>query len=60
MSILALRSNSLASSAYKNLSGAQTRLHDNISRLVSGLRINKTADDSAGSSVAAWPIKSMV
>ena len=49
MGIFALRSNSLASSAYKNLSGAQTRLNDNISRLASGLRINKNADDSAGS-----------
>ena len=52
MSIFALRSNGLASSAYKNLSRAQTSLNENISRLASGLRINKTADDSAGSSVA--------
>ena len=52
MSIFALRSNKLASSAYKNLSRAQTSLNENISRLASGLRINKTADDSAGSSVA--------
>ena len=52
MSIFALRSNGLASSAYKNLSRAQTSLTDNISRLASGLRINKTADDSAGSNVS--------
>ena len=52
MSIFILRSNGLASSAYKNLSRAQTSLNENISRLASGLRINKTADDSAGSSVA--------
>ena len=52
MSIFALRSNGLASSAYKNLSRAQTSLNDNISRLASGLRINKTADDSAGSNVS--------
>ena len=52
MSIFALRSNKLASSAYNNLSRAQTSLNENISRLASGLRINKTADDSAGSSVA--------
>ena len=52
MSIFGLRSNELASSAYKNLSRAQTSLTDNISRLASGLRINKTADDSAGSNVS--------
>ena len=52
MSIFALRSNGLASSAYNNLSRAQNSLNENISRLASGLRINKTADDSAGSSVA--------
>ena len=52
MSIFGLRSNGLASSAYKNLSRAQTSLTDNISRLASGLRINnKTADDSTGSNV---------
>ena len=54
MSIFALRSNGLASSAYKNLSRAQTSLTDNISRLASGLRINKTADDSAGSCVSSY------
>ena len=52
MSIFALRSNSLATSAYKNLSRTQSSLNDNISRLSSGLRINKTADDSAGSNVS--------
>ena len=52
MSIFALRSNGLASSAYKNLSRAQTSLTDNISRLASGLRINKTADDSTGANVS--------
>jgi flagellin-like hook-associated protein FlgL len=52
MSIFGLRSNGLASSAYKNLSRAQASLTDNISRLASGLRINKTADDSAGSNVS--------
>ena len=52
MSIFALRSNGLASSAYKNLSRAQTSLTENISRLASGLRINKTADNSAGSNVS--------
>jgi len=52
MSIFGLRSNGLASSAYKNLSRAQTSLTDNISRLASGLRINKTADDFAGSNVS--------
>ena len=52
MSIFGLRNNGLASSAYKNLSRAQTSLTDNISRLASGLRINKTADDFAGSNVS--------
>ena len=52
MNIFALRSNSLASSAYKNLSRSQYSLNDNISRLASGLRINKAADDSAGSAIS--------
>ena len=52
MGIFALRSNSLATSAYKNLSRTQASLNDNISRLSSGLRINKTADDSASSNVS--------
>ena len=52
MSIFGLRSNGLASSAYKNLSRAQTSLTDNISRLASGLRITKTADDSVGSNIS--------
>ena len=52
MSIFALRSNGLASSAYKNLSRAQTSLTDNINRLASGLRITKTADDSVGSNIS--------
>ena len=52
MSLFALRNNKLASSAYNNLSRAQTSLNDNINRLASGLRINKTADDSAGSNVS--------
>ena len=52
MSIFALRSNGLASSAYKNLSRAQTSLTDNINRLASGLRITKTADDPAGSNIS--------
>jgi len=52
MSSFALRSNSLASSAYKNLAQTQSSLSANISRLSSGLRINSTADDSAGSNVS--------
>ena len=51
MSIFALRSNGLASSAYKNLSSTQSSLNANIGRLSSGLRINSTADDSAGSNI---------
>ena len=52
MSTFALRSNGLASSAYKNLSSTQSSLNANIGRLSSGLRINSTADDSAGSNVS--------
>ena len=52
MGIFALRSNGLASSAYKNLSSTQSSLNANIGRLSSGLRINSTADDSAGSNVS--------
>ena len=52
MSSFALRSNSLAYSAYKNLAQTQSSLSANISRLSSGLRINSTADDSAGSNVS--------
>jgi len=52
MSIFALRSNGLASSAYKNLSSTQSSLNANIGRLSSGLRINSTADDSAGSNIS--------
>jgi len=52
MSIFALHSNGLASSAYKNLSSTQSSLNANIGRLSSGLRINSTADDSAGSNVS--------
>ena len=52
MSIFALRSNDLASSAYKNLSSTQSSLSANIGRLSSGLRINSTADDSAGSNIS--------
>ena len=51
MSVLTLHSNGLASSAYKNLSRTQSSLNANIQRLSSGLRINSTADDSAGSNV---------
>ena len=52
MSIFALRSNSLASSAYKNLSKSQFNLQTTLERLSSGLRINKAADDSAGSAIS--------
>jgi len=51
MSVLTLHSNGLASSTYKNLSRTQSSLNANIQRLSSGLRINSTADDSAGSNV---------
>ena len=52
MSIFALRSNGLASSAYRNLSKSQFNLQTTLERLSSGLRINKAADDSAGSAIS--------
>ena len=52
MSIFALRSNGLASSAYKNLSKSQFNLQTTLERLSSGLRINKASDDSAGSAIS--------
>ena len=52
MNIFALRSNGLASSAYKNLSKSQFNLQTTLERLSSGLRINKASDDSAGSAIS--------
>ena len=52
MNGLRLRSNPTASLAYKNLSKTQFSLNNTLQRLSSGLRINKAADDSAGSAIS--------
>ena len=52
MSIFALRSNGLASSAYKNLSKSQFNLQTTLERLSSRIRINKASDDSVGSAIS--------
>ena len=52
MNALRLRSNPTASLAYRNLSQTQFNLNNTLQRLSSGLRINKAADDSAGSAIS--------
>jgi len=52
MNGLRLRSNPTASLAYRNLSKTQFSLNNTLQRLSSGLRINKAADDSAGSAIS--------
>lgn len=52
MNGLRLRSNPTASLAYRNLSQTQFSLNNTLQRLSSGLRINKAADDSAGSAIS--------
>ena len=47
-----INSNSSSSSAYRNLSKSQFNLQTTLERLSSGLRINKAADDSAGSAIS--------
>ncbi|MBB16553.1 flagellin FliC, partial [Candidatus Poribacteria bacterium] len=49
MNGLRLRSNPTTALAYKNLTQTQFNLNNTLQRLSSGLRINKAADDSAGS-----------
>jgi flagellin len=52
MNGLRLRSNPTASLAYRNLAQTQFSLNNTLQRLSSGLRINKAADDSAGSAIS--------
>ena len=52
MNGLRLRSNPIASLAYRNLSQTQFNLNNTLQRLSSGLRINTAADDSAGSAIS--------
>ena len=52
MNGLRLRSNPATLLAYRNLTQTQFGLNNTLQRLSSGLRINKAADDSAGSAVS--------
>ena len=52
MNGLRLRSNPTASLAYRNLSKTQFSLNNTLQILSSRLRINKAADDSAGSAIS--------
>ena len=47
-----INSNSISALAYGNLSKSQFNLQTTLERLSSGLRINKAADDSAGSAIS--------
>jgi len=49
---LRLRSNPATLLAYRNLTQTQFGLNNTLQRLSSGLRINKAADDSAGSAIS--------
>jgi flagellin len=49
---LRINTNVAALNAYNNLSTNQTNLNDAFSKLSSGLRINKAADDAAGLSIS--------
>ena len=52
MNGLRLRSNPATLLAYRNLTQTQFGLNNTLQRLSSGLRINKAADDSAGSAIS--------
>ena len=52
MNSLRIRSNMTAALAHRNLSKSQASLQTTLERLSSGLRINKAADDSAGSAIS--------
>ena len=47
-----INSNPISALAYGNLSKSQFNLNNTLQRLSSGLRINKAADDSAGSAIS--------
>ena len=52
MNSLRIRSNMTSALAYKNLSKTQHGLQTTLERLSSGLRINKSSDDIAGSAIS--------
>ena len=52
MNSLRIRSNTASALAYKNLSKTQHGLQTTLERLSSGLRINKSSDDIAGSAIS--------
>ena len=52
MNTFRINSNPASALAYRNLSKTQSGLQTTLERLSSGMRINKTADDSAGSAIS--------
>ena len=52
MNTFRINSNPTSALAYRNLSKSQFNLQTTLERLSSGLRINKAADDSAGSAIS--------
>ena len=52
MNTFRINSNPASALAYRNLSKSQFNLQTTLERLSSGLRINKAADDSAGSAIS--------
>ena len=52
MNSFRIKSNLTSAFAYRNLSKSQFNLQTTLERLSSGLRINKAADDSAGSAIS--------
>ncbi|MBB16001.1 hypothetical protein CMK22_12065 [Candidatus Poribacteria bacterium] len=52
MNTFRIKSNLTSAFAYRNLSKSQFNLQTTLERLSSGLRINKAADDSAGSAIS--------
>jgi flagellin len=53
MNTFRINSNPTSALAYRNLSKTQSGLHTTLERLSSGMRINKAADDSAGSAISS-------
>ncbi|SVD57187.1 uncharacterized protein METZ01_LOCUS410041, partial [marine metagenome] len=52
MNTFRINSNPASALAYRNLSKTQSGLQTTLERLSSGMRINKTADDSAGFAIS--------
>ena len=52
MNTFRINSNPASALAYRNLSKTQSGLQTTLERLSSGMRINKAADDSAGSAIS--------